>query len=383
MKRKESSYCSNNVDDIFNQLKEMCFNSAEEDVKLYVKELENENNKLRESEDSLKSEVMKLNERVKLLESEKHINSLSGNLFTNYKKKIEDIPYEEGEKEVLKLCKSLITPTYKVSDSDQLQAPVWIVLLTMFYNNRETVIQLMDYFNIRHPKNVNTFKLPCDWNEEELDYFMEAMPYNVNCNACVFEGNLKFWAPKALDSPKDQCITTRHYYTEIPWQFILRNPIIKKPKYLEQIGKNLFSSYVTSYINFLKLPEYQSLTDEELLLIINALDVSNLESARLSSFYKFIFEYVELLDEEEHKDILDKFLELLIKEHSYDSYSTDILLRMPTSYLNKWIKSVTPETSVQFILRQGKNVTDNKKLEDVYKSVVKSLKDSLEAQDKK
>ena len=383
MSRKESDHCSNNVDDIFNQLKEMCFNSAEEHVKLYIKDIENENIKLKESENSLKSEVIKLNERVKLLESEKHINSLSGNLFTTYKKKIDDIPYEEGEKEVLKLCKSLITPTYEVSNSDQLQAPVWIVLMTMFYDNRETIIQIMDYFNIKHPQNVNTFKLPCDWNEEELDYFMEAMPYNVNCNNCVFEGNLKFWASEALDTPKEQCITNRHSYTEIPWQFVLRNALIKKRKYLERIGNNLFSSYVTPYINFLKLPEYQSLTDEELLLIINALDVSNLESARLSSFYKFIFEYVELLDEEEHKDILDKFLELLVKEHSYDSYSTDILLRIPTSYLNNWIKSVTPETSLQFILRQGKNITDNKKLADVYKSVVKSLKDSLEAQNKK
>lgn len=381
--RKESAYCSNNVDDILNQLKEICFNSAEEDVKLYVKELENENNKLKESEDSLKSEVKKLRERVKSLESENHVNSLIGNLFTTYKEKLENIPYEEGEKAILNLCKSLITPTYEVSNSDQLQAPIWIVLMTMFYDNRETVIQIMDYFNIKHPQNVNTFKLPCDWNEEELDYFMKAMPYNVNCNGRVFEDNLKFWAPTSLYSPKDQCAKNLYCYTEIPWQYILRNPLIKKLKYLEQIGKNLFSSYVNPYINFLKLPKYQELTDEDLLIIIDNLDVDNLKDRYINSFYKFIFEYIELLNEKQHKDILDKFLELLINEHSYDSYSTDILLRMPTSYLHKWIKSVTPEISVQFILRQGKNVTDNKKLEDVYKSVVKALKDSLEAQDKK
>ena len=104
--RKESAYCSNNVDDIFNQLKEMCFNSAEEDVKFHVKELESENNKLKESEDSLKSEVKKLREKVKSLESENHMNSLSGNLFTEYREKLENIPYEETENYVKKLLRA-------------------------------------------------------------------------------------------------------------------------------------------------------------------------------------------------------------------------------------------------------------------------------------
>lgn len=377
MKKQKSTSWNNNVDDMFKQLKEMCFNSAEEDVKLYIKQLEIENKKLRKSEDSLKSEVIKLNEKVKCLETENHINSLSGKLFMKYKETVDDILYEEGEKAVLKLCKSLITPTYEVSDSDQLRAPVWIVLMTMFYDNRETIIEIMDYFNIKHPQNVNTFKLPCDWNEEELDYFMKAMAYNVVCNGCYFKDNLQFWYPTALMSVEDQCLKRPNTYTEIPWQFVLRNPLLKKSKYLSQIGKNLFTPYNYGYEHFLEIEKYTMLNTSEILTIIDNININDINKNNEKKFYQFIATHIELLSEKNYKYILDKFFEVLVNYHAYDCVSSDALFKMPTEYINKWFEISELSDIIKFIQCRlvEKTSQDNNFKSVVMNALIKKLKE--------
>ena len=43
------------------------------------------------------------------------------------------------------------------------------------------------------PKNIENFRLPIDWTEEEMDIFFENMYKHVNCNGCSYKENLRYW----------------------------------------------------------------------------------------------------------------------------------------------------------------------------------------------
>ena len=220
--------------------------------------------------------------------------------------------------------------------------------MTMFYNNRDTIISILDYFNINYPENINNFKLPCDWNEEELDYFMKAMPYNVNCNDCVFKDNLQFWYSTALLSVKDQCINRPSNYTKIPWQFVLRNPLLRKSKYLVKIGENLFASNNHKFNdNFLEFEKYQNLTAENLLMIFNSAKANHIVLNRDS--YNFLTKHLDILNLPSHKRLLDAYYKMLTSLNLYDCISSDKLLKLPVCYLEKWIRTARIHDILNFV----------------------------------
>lgn len=103
--------------------------------------------------------------------------------------------------------------------------PLWLIALTNYYSHKDEVIEFLKILNIKLPKNIENFRLPIDWTEAEIDIFFITVYNHSNCNGCTYERNLNFWGTSSLDSVEEQC--NRHY-SEIPWQFVLRNPILKK-----------------------------------------------------------------------------------------------------------------------------------------------------------
>ena len=289
----------------------------------------------RENED-LRHHVNELEVDLKHSQELERCSRISEYLISSLMDKLSDTADSvEWRRIILNVVKLCLTPTFEVNDNDVYEAPLWLVLSTMFYDNRDKIIELLDLFKIERPSNIDQFILPCDWNESDVDLFFDNMRMHSNCNGSTYEGNLRFWGRNAVD-PYSEIVECVNCYDEVPWQFLLRNPLLHEVKYLEKIGSNMFSNVVSNWDKFSKMTKYQEYTDDELRIIMDNIDVTS-NHFRDKSFYGFIFDNIHVLRFCRHKKLLDKFYTILVDSNQYACLNKTILMDMPEEYLIRWL----------------------------------------------
>lgn len=259
-------------------------------------------------------------------------NTLFNFLMNRIKKNIEEL---DGEEKALAVYEFLDCFFEKDFKENTYGVPLWLGCATQYYNNRTEVFAILKALGFTLPNGIENFRLPQDWAEEELDAVFANMSNHVNCNGCHFTDNLKFWKPNALYDPIKVC--NNKNFTEIPWQFLLRNPLLKKEKYLKEIGRMFCvpngKYHAYQWYHFAKITEYQELTAEEIKIIIDNIDYTYYDKTKDEGLNNFLIKNIELIDNEVFLDVMYRYF--------YDSYtfkSRNVILKMPYRYVKYFMR---------------------------------------------
>lgn len=306
------------IQDLVDNVKRQVIDESNSEINLII----NENRKLKEENEELQKSI---NDITSQNNSNNLFDSIWGSIKNNLMKKV---PPEEQLAKNNKVYDflSLIYDKDYVEKVDA-NTPLWIGILTQWYSHKNEMIQIMHSLGIHTPHNVSNFRLPVDWTEEELDTFFDTIYNHKNCNGCTYEGNLRFWNDSSLQNVRTQCTKS---YSEIPWQYVLRNPLLKNKKYLAAIGKGAYISKCSNYFKFFKLENYQELSDEQIKVIID-----NMEYQKMNNFDEintFLLKHIDLISNEHFlNNIYDRFS----NNYSFEVY--DCVLHVPYKYAYKWL----------------------------------------------
>lgn len=253
-------------------------------------------------------------------------------LMNRIKKNIEGLDGEEKALAVYEFLDCFFERDFK---ENTYGVPLWLGCATQYYSNRTEIFAVLRALDFMLPEGIENFRLPQDWTEDELDVVFEHMGNHVNCNGCHFKDNLRFWKPNALDDPIKVC--NNRGYTEIPWQYLLRNPSLKKEKYLAEIGRMFCvpngKYHAYQWHHFAKITEYQDLTPEEIKIMINNIDYTYYNKTKSEDLNKFLIKNIELIDNEVFLDVMYRYF--------YDSYTfkyENAILKMPYRYVKYFMR---------------------------------------------
>ena len=309
-----------NIDEMFNEVKIKIIEQAKEATKETIEQLTKEN-------DDLKDINKKLLKAAKRADSAQENFNLMNFLVSKLKSNLEKVDGEEKAKLVYDFLdcffeKDFLESTYEV--------PLWLGCVTQYYYNKETIIEILRLLDFYIPSEIENFRLPIDWTEEELDVFFDNMGNHVVCNSCYFEDNLRFWKPNALKNPTEVC---KEHFSEVPWQYILRNPLIRKEKYLIKISEMFCSNSYHSdqWLNFTKITEYQELTEGELRMLINNIKYAFYNNKN-DDLRRLLLAHIHLIDDEAFLTILYDY-----NKDSYDFKYTNTVLKMPYKFIKQYM----------------------------------------------
>ena len=306
------------IQDLVDNVKRQVIDESNSEIKSIL----NENAKLKKENKELQKSI---NDITYHHNDNNLFESIWGNIKNNLMKKVPPEKQFAKNNEIYDFL-SLIYDKDYVEEVDT-NTPLWIGILTQWYSHKNEMIQIMDSLGISTPKNVSNFRLPIDWTEEELDIFFDTIHNHVNCNCCTYSGNLRFWGDKSLEDVKTQC---NRSYSEIPWQYVLRNPRLKNEKYLAAIGKGAYSSIYLNYSKFFRIDTYQELNDEQIKVIIDNMEYQRMRKS--DDIDKFLLKHVNLISNEYFLDkIYDRFSD------SYSFEYDNCILDMPYKYAYKWL----------------------------------------------
>ena len=335
------------IQDLVDNVKRQVIDESNSEIKSIL----NENAKLKKENKELQKSI---NDITSQNNDNNLFESIWGNIKNNLMKKV------PPEKQFTKNNKiydflSLIYDKDYVEEVDT-NTPLWIGILTQWYSHKNEMIQIMDSLGISTPKNVSNFRLPVDWTEEELDIFFDTIYNHVNCNCCTYIGNLRFWGDKSLEDVKTQC---NRSYSEIPWQYVLRNPRLKNEKYLAAIGKGAYSSKSLNYSKFFRIDAYQELNDEQIKVIIDNMEYQMMRKS--DDIDKFLLKHINLISNENFLDkIYDRFSD------SYSFECNNCILDMPYKYAYKWLIE-HKNKAIQFLDKYPEHFTQEQRREIITK----------------
>ena len=235
--------------------------------------LENIKNSLKASVDEdVKTEIAQYQEKIdslstKLADSEKKLLVLTAEQTqTSYNKTIADTIFsrvslqENSLETIFDLIDLLYTKTYKHSKLPDMN-PFWWLYVS-YYNDRKEIFSLLDAFNIEYPKQITEIILPCEWNETQLDWFLDNISL-ISCpNGAYFNDNLQYWdwhsAYNFQTHFKKDYIA--HGLT-LPFQFVLQNPLLNTEKYMEKI-LNIVNTQQYNFFRLFKIFELQNISEK-------------------------------------------------------------------------------------------------------------------------
>lgn len=142
---------------------------------------------------------------------------------------------------------------FKISGMDSEKIPQWFKLLFRYYEDKERLFTLMDIFNIEYPNWAKDYKMPYDYNKEELAIFINPKYDRYITNGCIFENNIGFfWRNIYQNKGNTYGILTnrKSFENYIPWQLVLSNPLWKEPDMFELILNALNKKYNNSHYYF-------------------------------------------------------------------------------------------------------------------------------------
>ena len=310
----EQIYEPTPLDELFTEYRDKCKTILLASVQSEIDGIKNSNVKLKEENNNLHSEIRQLKNDTKLANEkcknsilvDSILNNINKDNFTEFISIIYKKDYEE--------------------DWSIKNTPLWLGILTEYYSHKDKLIDMFKTFNIKVPNDINNFRLPVDWNENELDIFFDTLSNHYNCNGNTYKRNLQYWGSSSLKSVKDQC---NRNYSEIPWQFVLRNPLLKQEKYLKLMGKKMVEKYSRHGTYFSRIYSYQTLTDNKIKIILNNINYIELKELKYD-VGSFILRHVNLIE----NDIFLEKVYALIKE---DYRAFDYIKKMPSEYIKRYL----------------------------------------------
>lgn len=311
------------VDELFKEFQEKCMDILCNNVKSEVDAIITRNAQLTEENEELKKKSKSFENIA--IERTKSLND-SGTVLKMLKYLKNSLDYEK----VYSLFELMFEKDF---EENLYEVPLWLGILTQYYSHKDEAIEFLRLLDVELPDKIENFRLPIDWTEQELDIFFDTMHNHVNCNCCVYASNLKFWGKYSLMSVEDQCKKT--FYDEIPWQYVLRNPLLKKEKYLKQIGKHMISIPSSNWSKFSNIDEYLELEPKELKVIFDNIDYQ-LWANKDKDITNFILRHIDLID---NKNFLNKVYDFC--HNSYDFTCKYKILDMPFTYVKKWCSEHT------------------------------------------
>lgn len=345
-------YEQSEIDELLSEFKEKCTKILLEDVNYQIGMIKHESEYLRKENECLMTALAQAEKNLREAKKDAERFALMGTLTNGLKNMVKDS--EDKETKIYEFLNLVFKKDYIEQTYD---APLWIGAMTQFYSNKEKVIDVLKLFDVKLPDNIENFRLPIDWNEEELDMFFDTVNNHVNCNGCIFEGNLRFWGRNALYDVKTQCYKSG--YSEIPWQYVLRNPLLRNEKYLEKIGKNAFTPF--RWNNFYRIDKYLNLSDEEIKVILNNIDYTKMKND--GDVKEFVLRHMKLIEDDEFlKKIYSMFY------NSYDFRYRNKILDMPYKYMLQWVCDCKND-AVRFIEDNKEHFTEEQRKELLMKAL--------------
>lgn len=305
------------------------FNEKIEEFKNYL---------IESTQSSATSEIAKLNDKNEKLRQENRMlsnknNELQKRLKTSVQNDISSQILSKyiSECNIYDIIEVLFHKTF---DENTCEVPEFWSTYVNYYNDRKEIILLLRSVGVEMPDKLEDIVLPHEWNEELLDKFFDTMYSHYNCNGTTYKDNLRFWTYQMAAHPFD----TKFFscYDEIPWQFLLRNPLLNSKKYAKKIAKEMNKGDYGVY--FSKICDYQELSQDVLQTIIDNLELVNNEKVA-----NFLIEHISLVTNEKK---LDKLYSTLVNKYGGVKY----ILQMPQKYQILYAKSLSStEKMIEFL----------------------------------
>ena len=339
------------------ELRALLEETIDEQVEQRVSQIKSDNAKLSATVNELQGKVsLLINERDESRNIAKDAKVLL-EVVELFKARLSSIQDKSIRAEfVYNLLKLFFEPDFEESTYD---CPIWLGAVVNFYSHKDIVVKLLKTLDIDVPQTIDKFRLPQDWTICELDIVFDTMSKHIVCNSCTYADNLRFWQPNALADVYDICYNG-HCYTEIPWQFLLRNPHLLNSRYLKKIGKMAYEElYVSGWGYLFLIDKYQNLTDNQIKTIINQIDGAGANISKENSVSEFLLRHLDLIED---GILIDK-----IYKKYWDSYSfksENKILNMPVSYLELWIKEKAKTDSreaLNWIIRNKDKFSEEQK----------------------
>lgn len=328
----EDYYETSEFDEKIEEFKDYLRESVKKETQDKIENLNIENQRLKKLNEELKERNKTVEDENKAFATEDAILSIITKNITN--------------ENVYKVIESIFPKTFNENTNE---CPEFWSTYVNYYNNKKDVVSLLRYAGVNVPDELDNIVLPHEWDESLLDKFFDTMSCHCNCNGSTYKDNLRYWTYKMAANP----FNARHFsqYDEVPWQFVLRNPLLNSEKYALKIAKEINDGW--HGLCFTKICTYQQLDPNVLQIIIDNIHVN--DKTKKGNLADFLIEHIEMI-----KD--DARLECLYPIISKQWRCDDTILKMPKKYQIQYAKSISDsDKKIEFLNKTG--MTKDEKME--------------------
>lgn len=302
-------YEPSEFDQKIEELKDYLRESVKSETQSIIESLSNRNKNLEKTKTEQSTEITKLkNENTTL----KTLNGASNILLNKINKD-----------NIFSMIEILFKKTFNESTHE---CPTWYGTLVNYYNDRFEIIELLEFAGIEVPKEAVDIIFPHEWDKNKINLFFETMHRHVNCNGNSFSDNLRHFSYRDAINPMSN---NRSSYDEIPWQFVLRNPLLNSMEYAEKIVEAINKG--GNGQNFSKITEYQKLDNGVLSYIVSNIKPNNKYKDAIVN--KFLIDNIELVQDE---NCISDIYNILLKSWRPDKY----IAKMNNDYQIKYAESL-------------------------------------------
>lgn len=142
------------------------------------------------------------------------------------------------------------------------ETPLWMKAVIGFYPDKERVIGLMKYFDIKVPSWAGTFRMPYDFTKDEIEFIVNNIEENSISNGNYYTNNMGFYCDKMKEHQGNVKHKDRwNSRTSFPWQYLLKNKYFLEDDIFELVIDKI-EKKKSNYEHFYSLASYQDLSME-------------------------------------------------------------------------------------------------------------------------
>lgn len=332
MSQYEDYYEPSEFDEKMEEFKNYLRESVKKDTLDQIDRLTKENKKLRDEVSVLKNENKELENRNKV--------SVTSDIITQL------IVNNIGAHNVYRIIETLFPKTFDEKLTGG--CPLFWHTYVNYYENRKDIVSLLRFAGVEIPDELDSVVLPHEWNDELLDKFFKTMGAHYVCNNCIYSENLQFWTWRMAAHPFDSNYFS--CYDEIPWQFVLRNPLLNSKEYALRMADAINKGHHGEY--FSRICRYQTLDDDVLQTIVDNISVKS------GSMNTLVSEFlIENIDRITNKKTLDYLYSIVHKKYGGDSS----ILNMPKEYQIQYARHLV-DINKRFSFLQKTNFSKEEKI---------------------
>lgn len=229
--------------------------------------------------------------------------------------------------------------------SDKYRFDIELVLL--YYNDKNTILDLFDLFGIEYNKTLRNFILPRDYDKELVGNVLKDIRRStIMTNSCYLGGNFGFWIGEYVRDYSKEKISK-----VVPLQEIFMNPVIKDyfDVIVDYVKKDKYNGNI-----FYGITKYQEFTDDQILNLAKYLPINDRD------IYDVHNDFIK-----RHKDILfndDDFCKDYFKFIGTNRYSVFAVHNFKKDYQIKFLKTIEINKAIEVIREMQIGDSEKKEL---------------------